>query len=191
MRGQHSNYDIKDMKNLTFTIFAVFVFNICFSQNSSLVLYLPLNGETTDFSSYHDSIIADNLIYGTDRFNLSNRAGYFNGFTDFIQIQDSPVLNFSDSIDYSISLWVKCSDQNYPDYWFMPLIQKRYDLPYPQGYGFGFLYNKTSGEIATSWGNLTGDNGGLIGSSEITDGNWHFLVMVITREAQNEERKIY
>ncbi len=69
-----------------------------------LVAYYPFNGNANDKSGNGN----DGIVYGAslteDRFGTQNRAYYFDG-SDFIDIANSPTLQFTESM--TISVWAK------------------------------------------------------------------------------------
>jgi len=71
--------------------------------SKGLVLYLPLNGNVKDSSSYKNNGTAYNLTYVADRFDRQNKAMYFNG-NGRIQIPFSQNLNLS--ANKTVSCWI-------------------------------------------------------------------------------------
>lgn len=77
---------------------------------NGLVLYLPLNGNANDSSSY----ASNGINYGTtpvpDRFGNPNKAMYFNG-SSYISIAGYPTLNLTQ--DKTVSCWVYLPSTEY------------------------------------------------------------------------------
>jgi len=105
-------------------------FIICFlisiltanSQVSSngLVLYLPLNGNVNDSSSFSNNGVNYGAVPATDRYGMPNKAMYFNGMSR-IEIPNSNSLNLINS--KSISCWVNIPS-NVTQNWYPTLVNK-------------------------------------------------------------------
>jgi hypothetical protein len=71
---------------------------------NGLVGYWPFNGNANDSSGNGNNGTVNGATLTTDRFGTANKAYTFDG-NDYIEIQDSPSLNFSDQ--FSLSFYVK------------------------------------------------------------------------------------
>jgi hypothetical protein len=71
---------------------------------NGLVGYWPFNGNANDSSGNGNNGTVNGAILTSDRFGTTNKAYTFDG-NDYIEIQDSPSLNFSDQ--FSLSFYVK------------------------------------------------------------------------------------
>ncbi|MCP4814328.1 MAG: hypothetical protein GY888_17605, partial [Planctomycetaceae bacterium] len=76
---------------------------------NGLVAYYPFNGNANDESGNGNNGTVNGASLVTDRGGRTNSAYSFDGTDDFIEIADSPELNFAESM--SISFWLK------PDSW--------------------------------------------------------------------------
>ncbi|HSW54358.1 MAG TPA: LamG-like jellyroll fold domain-containing protein [Ignavibacteriaceae bacterium] len=73
---------------------------------NSLVVFLPLNGNTIDMSGNgHDGTINGNAVLTTDRFNLEDRAFTFPDQTSNISLANSTSLNLENG--FTINTWIK------------------------------------------------------------------------------------
>jgi hypothetical protein len=61
--------------------------------NSNLVAWYNFNGDTKDHSSYHNDIIFNNATPVAGRNGESNNAYYFDGFSSYMRVANSPSLN--------------------------------------------------------------------------------------------------
>ena len=79
-----------------------------FSQNTmadGLATHYPFNGNANDISGNNNNPVFNNTSFTADRFGNSNSAVHFNGINNYIQIPNSPSLNFTNTI--TISVWVR------------------------------------------------------------------------------------
>jgi hypothetical protein len=82
--------------------------NMPANLQQGLVAWYPFCGNANDESGNGNNGIVSGAELTTDRFGNIQGAYRFNGSSDFIQILDSPELNFSNQ--YSMSVWVKIPD---------------------------------------------------------------------------------
>lgn len=77
-------------------------------STDSLILYLPMNGDASDFSGNGNNGTLINVSPASDRFGMVNGAFAFNGFSSTIEIPASPTINKIQKVDQiTISAWVK------------------------------------------------------------------------------------
>ncbi len=76
-----------------------------------LSLYMPFNGVAVDISGNDNKVLFSNASLTSDRVGNANSAYHFNGVDQFIQIANSPSLNFTNTI--TLSVWVKPTGFNY------------------------------------------------------------------------------
>ena len=82
--------------------------NVSFGQvnlNLGLKAYYPFSGNANDVSGNNNNPIFNNAALVNDRFGNTNSAYHFNGINNYMQIPNSPTLNFANQI--SLVAWVK------------------------------------------------------------------------------------
>ena len=89
-------------------------------STDGLVLYLPLNGNVNDSSSFSNNGINYGAVPAPDRSGIPNKAMYFNGMSR-IEIPNSISLNLINS--KSISCWVYVPS-NVTQNWYSTLVNK-------------------------------------------------------------------
>ena len=74
---------------------------------NGLMAYYPFNGNTNDESGrgHHGIVHGASLI--NDRFNNLNCAYNFNGIDNYIEVPNSPDINFGRTTNFSINIWFK------------------------------------------------------------------------------------
>ncbi len=97
----------------------------------------------------------------------------FNGTSDYVEVADSALIDFGASADFTLSLWVKSSQQTGS----ARLLSKRDTNAGTQGYDV-FLHDANS---SSPWQAQTLSNSGndsVSGRTSIADGSWHFVTFV-------------
>lgn len=74
-------------------------------KDASLKAWYPISGNAFDASGNNNHPIFNNATLTTDRFGNPNSAYHFNGASNYIQIRNSPSLNFANTI--TLSVWVR------------------------------------------------------------------------------------
>lgn len=77
--------------------------------SDGLVAYYPFSGNAGDSSGNGNHGIVYGPMLTADRFGNANKAFYFDGINDYIEVLDDSTLDFTNK--YSISVWI-----NIPDY---------------------------------------------------------------------------
>ncbi len=105
----------------------------------------------------------------------------FDGANDFIQIADHPSLNYGGS-SFTWEAWIKFTDSQ-PNY--AGIIAKV--LGTTKGVQLVLVGNKIAAEffLNTSTPNAIGVANGLLGSTELNDGHWHHVALVVDAPAAN------
>jgi len=90
---------------LLFVLSFMFFCENLFSQipTDSLVAYYPFNGNAKDMSGNGRDGVVFGAVPTTDRFNKSNAAYYFNGYTNYITTSTSNCLK----TNFSLVAWIK------------------------------------------------------------------------------------
>ena len=110
---EEGNYFLKCLVNdlhggETFDSLLVSVRDTSINQTGNLVAYYPFNGNANDESGYNNN----GTVYGAslvaDRFGNINSAYQFDGINDFIDVPNSPSLNFVNSI--TVNFWIKVGE---------------------------------------------------------------------------------
>jgi len=103
------NYYIRctadDSKSQVTDSIAVAVRDFSQGQSGNLILFLPFNGNANDESGNGNTATVSQALLTADRFNNSKSAYYFDGNNDYIQIKNSALLNFQNSI--TLNFWIK------------------------------------------------------------------------------------
>jgi hypothetical protein len=76
---------------------------------SGLVAYFPFTGNAEDESGRGNRTTVSGPVLTSNRFGIAGRAYFFDGVNDYIEVADTPQITFSNSSDFSISLWLKTS----------------------------------------------------------------------------------
>jgi len=96
------------MKNFYLFIFLFFVFTGAKAQvnlSQGLAAYYPFTGNANDISGNNNNPSFNNATLTADRFGNPNSAYHFDGVDNYMQIPNSPSLNFGTSM--SICVWVR------------------------------------------------------------------------------------
>ena len=75
-----------------------------------LVAYYPFNGDANDESDNENHGTVSGATSSTDRFGNDNSAYSYDGENDYITIPHSELLNYGNTDDFSISLWVNIAN---------------------------------------------------------------------------------
>lgn len=76
---------------------------------SGRVSYFLFNGNAQDEEATNHGIV-HGAVPTTDRFGNLNNAYFFDGIDDFIEVPHHASLDFSNNQDFTISVWVKISE---------------------------------------------------------------------------------
>jgi concanavalin A-like lectin/glucanase superfamily protein len=120
-------------------------------QDSSMILYLPFNGNANDASGYENNGVVYGAQLTDDRNGNPNSAYLFDGYNDYIEIEHSAVLQ--PSLPITISMWIKYSNPVFGS----PLNSNYHATNY---YGTIIGLNLYDNRISIAYG-----DGGLIGPS--------------------------
>jgi hypothetical protein len=118
-------------------------------SNSGLIGYWPFTGTANDASLNGN----DGTVYGADlaidRFGNPNRAYWFNGTSDYIQVPHSTSVDMTNGTDFTISFWMKAesTDANVP-----PIAKHKSDGSWN---GYMFIRNNTDGGYCNGDGTFT------------------------------------
>lgn len=103
--------------NLLLSVIAVFgLTTASFSQvpsyvpSNGLVGWWPFNGNTNDESGNENNGISQDVVFNTDRFEISNSAGVFNGISSRVELTNPIMFYGMYKKKYTISLWYLISD---------------------------------------------------------------------------------
>lgn len=103
----------------------------------------------------------------------------FDGMDDYVEIPDSPSLQFGTSTDLTIELWVKTSATQKSDAFPHLLSNWNFDSPVESGGGYSFYQHDKVTEFALVDKN---DNDGGLKFGVINDGAWHHLAVSVDRD---------
>ena len=122
------------MKKILYIILTLLLSNTSFSQNipsylptNGLVGWWPFNGNANDLSGNGNNGSVNGATLSFDRFGLANRAYYFDGDSDFINVGNpsklpNPPFRFSQSFWLNIPSWPNSSSV----FNVFPIISKRH-----------------------------------------------------------------
>jgi len=139
--------------------------------NDGLVAHYPFNGNANDESGNGNNGTVNGATLTTDRFGNGNSAYAFDGVDDYIQIEESALIDFQNTDSFSMAFWFKTYSSK-PN---MVLIGKSI-RNYANGYGF-IMYHTYAGNCPLP-GYIDFFVGGGTGEScswALNDGSWHFL----------------
>ena len=109
---------------------------------NGLILYLPLNGNANDSTSYANNGINHGATSVADRFGRPNKSFYFNG-SSYINIPGSPLLNLARNKSLSSWIFLPSSEvQNrYPTVFHKdePTMSSTYSICLTDYYGYNSL----------------------------------------------------
>jgi gliding motility-associated-like protein/uncharacterized repeat protein (TIGR01451 family) len=135
---------------------------------NNLVAYFPFNGNANDESGHGNNGIVMNATLTTDRFNIPDRAYYFDDL-DYIIVPDADILRISGPI--TISAWIQCSySQKYA-----AIICKANAVEPRAGY-LMFMNDNEHGRVDIHYNHIEGKYAAAVSVNKLTDGNWHHLL---------------
>ncbi|MFM2387455.1 MAG: hypothetical protein RL660_2212 [Bacteroidota bacterium] len=97
------------MRKVVLTFLVLLCAGISFGQinlGQGLKLYLPLNGNATDFSGNSNNGIISGATFTADQYGQANSALMFDGIDDFIEVANSNALQISDSMSMCAKVYV-------------------------------------------------------------------------------------
>jgi hypothetical protein len=134
--------------------------------NTGLVVNLPFTGNTNDVSGNGNNGTNNGATLVADRFGNANSAYSFNGINNYIEIPNSPSLNFGTQ-SFSILAWVKLAGVNSN---YNGIVSNMNSSGV--GYQFVFLGNSELGQEGISSPVQTGNK-------NLNDGLWHSITWVV------------
>lgn len=144
---------------------------ICDIATDGLVAYYPFNGNANDESGNGNNGVVHGATLTPDRFGNANRAYYFDGIGDYIDISYAPLLDIGFS-DYSIVVWTRFNVTQPNARWFS-------HSSYVGGYMMRTDDSGTSVFLeATASNQLHFQLSGIV---PVNDNIWHFICGVVTR----------
>ncbi len=86
---------------------AVAVRDLSISPTGNLILYLPFDGDAVDKSGNNLDVTVSGAILTSDHMDKSQKAYYFDGVNDYMKVENSEFLNFSNAI--TLNFWLRIS----------------------------------------------------------------------------------
>ncbi len=77
------------------------------SISANLIAYYPFSGNANDLTVNRLDGVSSGIAFVPDRFGTADRAAYFNGGTQNVRVNNSPILNVTNGI--SVSCWFNAS----------------------------------------------------------------------------------
>ncbi len=162
----------------------VYASSVVFSNSKGLIAHWPLDAEhydsiserVTDVTPYENHGTNDGSILATDHFGNSNRAMYFDGSNDYIDLVGEDI-DLS-TTDFTISVWFRRLETD--DYHF---IYDKRDAT-SDGFVFGVWNNPTGNTVNKLAGWVNGIS--VLSDTLITDGEWHHGVFVADRDGNGQ-----
>jgi hypothetical protein len=147
-----------------------------------LVAYYPFCGSAQDFSGNGLNAVINGAIFSEDRNGIENSCMYFDGVDDYLSVAHSPLLEFADENEMSVSYWVKL--ESYPPGSFLDIIFSKQSGSGNSQTGWNINQNSTITQSLT-----VGNTGGLegIGVGLLPLNEWFNIT--VTRD--NEFRRAY
>ncbi len=155
---------VSDTKNAeTIDSIEIAVRDLSVFQTGSLVCYYPLDGNANDESGNNNNGIVSGAALVSDRFNEDNKAYFFDGSNDVINITNNQSLNFEEAI--SVNFWINInsffdreqypiSHGNWEDRWKVSITDDRIRWTINTGTGIADLDSETILQT-NAWYNVT------------------------------------
>lgn len=156
-----------------------------------LVAYYPFNENADDESGFgvHGQAFGAQLV--SDRNGKPSSAYFFDGVDDYIRVPHNAGFNFSDNNDFTISVWVKCENQENTTESDNDILSKWFNDDNTKEAGYPFVLrlknqksdsesgsNAVKGWYAARNGAGSCSNGGVDAKESIRDNKFHHLVFV-------------
>ena len=97
------NLTVSDNENLSATASTPILVKNFTAISSNLIAHYPFSGDANDLTINRLDGIGSGIAFVADRFNVPNRAAYFNGGTQHVKVNSTPVLNVTNGM--SVSCW--------------------------------------------------------------------------------------
>ena len=154
------------MKKIIILFLFVLVTTSIFADlNRGLVAYYPFNGNANDESGNGNHGIVYGASLTSDRFGVPNRAYYFDGNNDYIEVMHTDILSSTNAI--SMVAWINFEVGGVQN----PRIISK-DQPEYTGYQ---LYTYTT-NVNRDIGIELGGSFGMSSTSSVGANSWHFIV---------------
>lgn len=156
--------------------------------SEGLQAYLPFNGNAQDESeSEHNTEVSGAILFSGHK-GEDEKAYYFNGVDDFIQIEHSSALDFGLDQEFAISLWFK-SNQSSSNKGSSDMISKWASANLSDSYSYTIrlstIFSDNPGQITVARydGNGFGCNNRVKIKSEpiYNDNEWHHIIFQRTQ----------
>ena len=171
------------MKNTARLISAVAVTaiaagNVWAGLNDGLVAYYPFNGNAQDLSGNKNHGKVNGATLTKDRFGNVESAYYFDGNNDYIQVRKNDLLNFGNSVDFTMGAWIKAkpsqASQAFPS-----IIGRRNSGSVNNGYVF-LLWG--DGQLAAHLNYGVSNKNYKSTSPNLLDEKWHHVAVTGDRD---------
>ncbi len=152
---------------------------------SGIISKYNFEGDALDLVGSNHGIVIG-ATPSDDRFGNPNSAYYFDGLNDYIEILNSPTLNFQATDDFSISVWVNVDSIQYDIRGNNNEIIGKWNTYKSTGYPFAIRYwnNYAPSDNQQRIFSLRydsencGHNPLITADCAITSGEWHHLVLI-------------
>ena len=163
------------MKYKILSIFVcLYIFSNIYSQVSSqgLVAYYPFNGNANDESGNGNNGSVYGATLTTDRFGNTNSAYHFNGYSDYIKVLDSEILQIEGPI--TISAWIRTNGTVE----FSGIVEKTQTSEPRSGYQLYLDSNKKGSILIIYDHTITTQYSYAKSNYSLADNQWHHIVAV-------------
>ena len=147
--------------------------------NDSLIAFYPFNGNANDLSGNDHNGTVHGATLTNDRFGTSNSAYFFNGFSDYISVEDHEDLRLS---NVSLIAWVTFVSSPFG---LLNIISKPLGSGQNDSYVFWWMEGGINGHV----GNESGPGPFLYYDWYPTLDEWYF--MVYTYDLESNTQKIF
>ncbi len=157
--------------------------NTTSTLGNGLVAYYPFNGNANDVSGHNYNGIVNGATLTTDRFGNTNKAYYFNGVNNYIDLSDF-VSDFNISAPVSLSFWVNSTLDDQQAVFSVSATQIQYTSPYSSLIAIGNnCTNSLNNELLIAGNQSSTSNYYITGFTTtdrtlLLDSTWHHVVYV-------------
>lgn len=145
--------------------------------SNGLVGWWPFNGNANDESGNGNNGTVNGASLTTDQFGRSNKAYYFNGINNYINIPNNSIFNFSNNLNFTYSFWIRLNVSNS----ICGIIGKETSSIPGVGYQFMILSNNLRFDFMSNGPNEID----FRSAKNLNDSNWHNIVFVANRSSNS------
>lgn len=175
------------MKKITlcFLTFLTFIISLTINAqvnlDSGLVAHYPFDGNGIDESDYENDVEEINgVILSTDRFENEESCYSFDGFNDYIKISDNNIIDFGNSDEFTISLWVFAPLNQESTIGTVNDILSKWDASLSTSYSYTIRVNNQNhsspGTVTVARFDGCSNVSKIDSDIQINDNDWHHII---------------